>query len=527
VRLLDWLGRVETGNDLFGSGESTARLRLALADPVQLSGEKFSVALSGDTVVQRKRDVVTVEGGFEAKRGGEFRLFDNLFAIRSGRLAILPGVLNRRASVLGSSAAEQADESSITIELKDPDRPTEARPLDPIVEFTAEGRVIDTLVVVQVRGPTTRPELVLVSDPPLPEYQILALLITGRVDAVDSENGAVRRKAAELVRNFHNPSLKRQLFDQMGVDSVGLGFGSSVSEPILSVGKQLSRRVFVETIYHHNAPPEENTTAGRVEYRLNPWWTLDTTVGDAGNGDLGVFWTYTFGGPPPPGAEALDKLGVRPPDDRDGDRVPDTLDQCLDVPEDTDGHEDEDGCPELDNDDDGIPDAVDRAPNAAETWNGYEDDDGAPDEAPQTREGLVITTPTIGFRPGSVRPLANDAGLQVALALLRDLPDVHYLLTGHADDRGKPEANQRISELRAERARELLVELGASEERLTTRGAGSTLPLDPEDTPEARERNRRVDMQVVEALEPTAPEPPAPEAAAPEPSAAPSSTSTL
>ena len=49
--------------------------------------------------------------------------------------------------------------------------------------------------------------------------------------------------------------------------------------------------------------------------------------------------------------------------DRDGDGIPDDLDQCPGIAEDRDGFEDADGCPEADNDDDGIVDAEDACPN--------------------------------------------------------------------------------------------------------------------------------------------------------------------
>ena len=49
--------------------------------------------------------------------------------------------------------------------------------------------------------------------------------------------------------------------------------------------------------------------------------------------------------------------------DRDGDGILDHLDKCPDDPEDKDGFEDEDGCPDLDNDKDGIPDKQDACPN--------------------------------------------------------------------------------------------------------------------------------------------------------------------
>jgi len=65
--------------------------------------------------------------------------------------------------------------------------------------------------------------------------------------------------------------------------------------------------------------------------------------------------------------------------DRDHDGVPDISDRCPDEPEDRDGYQDDDGCPELDNDGDGILDVVDQCPNEPEDKDGYQDDDGCPD----------------------------------------------------------------------------------------------------------------------------------------------------
>ena len=65
--------------------------------------------------------------------------------------------------------------------------------------------------------------------------------------------------------------------------------------------------------------------------------------------------------------------------DRDGDGVSDDRDRCPDDPEDRDGFEDEDGCPDPDNDGDGIRDVDDRCPNDAEDRDGVEDQDGCPD----------------------------------------------------------------------------------------------------------------------------------------------------
>ncbi|MEO8845690.1 MAG: OmpA family protein [Kofleriaceae bacterium] len=82
----------------------------------------------------------------------------------------------------------------------------------------------------------------------------------------------------------------------------------------------------------------------------------------------GVVWS-----PQPEGAAALGH------NDRDGDGIPDSLDACPDEPEDKDGYQDEDGCPDPDNDGDGIPDKDDQCPNDPEDKDGFQDSDGCPD----------------------------------------------------------------------------------------------------------------------------------------------------
>ena len=68
-----------------------------------------------------------------------------------------------------------------------------------------------------------------------------------------------------------------------------------------------------------------------------------------------------------------------PDPDNDKDGVLDSVDHCPDIAEDRDGFEDADGCPDPDNDKDGIPDVKDRCPNDAEDFDGFEDTDGCPD----------------------------------------------------------------------------------------------------------------------------------------------------
>lgn len=89
--------------------------------------------------------------------------------------------------------------------------------------------------------------------------------------------------------------------------------------------------------------------------------------------------------------------------DTDSDKIPDSRDQCMLEAEDVDGYLDEDGCPDPDNDGDGIPDDKDKCKDQPEDFDGFEDEDGCPepdndkDEVPDT-EDFCPNTP--GFKGG-------------------------------------------------------------------------------------------------------------------------------
>ena len=76
--------------------------------------------------------------------------------------------------------------------------------------------------------------------------------------------------------------------------------------------------------------------------------------------------------------------------DRDGDGLKDDVDKCPDDPEDRDGFEDEDGCPDIDNDRDGIIDDEDKCPLIPEDRDGFQDEDGCPDADANDRDGDKI-----------------------------------------------------------------------------------------------------------------------------------------
>ena len=92
-----------------------------------------------------------------------------------------------------------------------------------------------------------------------------------------------------------------------------------------------------------------------------------------------------FGITPGLGTPAFRILAVytfsqNPPPDIDGDGITNAFDACIDVPEDLDSFEDEDGCPEYDNDNDGILDVDDSCPLEPEDFDNLADEDGCPED---------------------------------------------------------------------------------------------------------------------------------------------------
>jgi OOP family OmpA-OmpF porin len=84
--------------------------------------------------------------------------------------------------------------------------------------------------------------------------------------------------------------------------------------------------------------------------------------------------------PPQKCAERGFEEPVAAPGDRDGDGILDNVDKCPDEPENYNGYQDEDGCPDdPDTDGDGIPDSRDQCILAPEDKDGYQDSDGCPD----------------------------------------------------------------------------------------------------------------------------------------------------
>lgn len=213
--------------------------------------------------------------------------------------------------------------------------------------------------------------------------------------------------------------------------------------------------------------------------------------------------------------------------DNDNDGTPDLLDNCPNRPEDMDGFQDDDGCPDPDNDGDGIVDARDKCPDDAEDIDGFQDDDGCPewdndndgvaDEAdvcPETPAGVAVDEKGcpnskeipdtrilkgVSFHSGSAQLTPGSIGVLAEVASsLRSWPNKRIEIRGHTDSTGNPESNRELSQRRAMSVRDSLIQMGISPSRITAVGYGQDFPIATNGTSAGRSENRRVEVHVVE-----------------------------
>jgi len=215
--------------------------------------------------------------------------------------------------------------------------------------------------------------------------------------------------------------------------------------------------------------------------------------------------------------------------DSDGDGIVDELDACPNEPEDFDGFEDEDGCPDFDNDADGVLDVDDACPNEP----GPAENDGCPDPD-RDGDGVPDRVDNCPDEPGPVenqgcpeeqRVVIDESQLEIldkiyfnvdsaqlqrrshavldnVAKVLNAHPEISMVrVEGHTDSTGSDGYNMRLSQRRAESVVRYLVEEGeVSEDRLLAQGFGEAQPLVPNaKTKMALAQNRRVEFHLVEA----------------------------
>lgn len=234
--------------------------------------------------------------------------------------------------------------------------------------------------------------------------------------------------------------------------------GAGYLHPFTLFGRQVAARVEARYRYDVQQPPHPEDQAPAPAHQYG-----DVLV----NAGLQV----ALSAPAPVVAEAApEPVAVVPASDTDGDGVTDARDQCPDTPAAT--AVDDRGC----------------APPAP-----------AVPTLETAQAGDTIVLHGVNFETASATLTANAERLLDDVARqLGARPALRVEVGGHTDSRGSDAYNQRLSEQRAQAVESYLIAQGVAAERLGAVGYGETQPADSNETDDGRERNRRVELKVLE-----------------------------
>jgi outer membrane protein OmpA-like peptidoglycan-associated protein len=114
-----------------------------------------------------------------------------------------------------------------------------------------------------------------------------------------------------------------------------------------------------------------------------------------------------------------------------------------------------------------------------------------------TARGLIVNMSDVLFDFGkyTLKGEAREKLAKISGIVLAH-PGLNLQIEGYTDSVGGDQVNQQLSERRADTVRDYLIEQGVAGSAVTAQGFGKANPVAPNDTPEGRQKNRRVQLVV-------------------------------
>ena len=252
----DFAGAVRASPDevIVGSEEEDPTKRLEVVSTITLSlGEHVNIDTSGLT--GRLTGSITIRSGYDAitRATGELSVAEGKYTAYARKLDIQHG----RLIFTGG-------------------------PIDnPGIDLRAIKEFPDVKAGVNVRGTLLQPHMTFFSDPPLPQSQVVSLILAGGSleSAQNRTTGNSGAGTAALAQG--GAILAQQLGSRVGIEDVSLE-SDITNETSLVLGRYLSPRLYVS--YGISLTQQLNTL--KLRYTLGDHWTVRTEVGQARGADL-------------------------------------------------------------------------------------------------------------------------------------------------------------------------------------------------------------------------------------------------
>ena len=228
---------VEDPNKRF---EVVSTITLSLGEKVNLDAMGLAARLTGSVTVRSGYEAITRGTGELAVTSGTYTAYARKLEIQRGRLIFTGGAID-----------------------------------DPGIDVVAQKKFPDVTAGVKVRGTLTQPRLSFFSDPPLPQSQVVSLILAGGSlqSAQNASNAALGQGAALLAA---------ELGTRVGLPDVSVETDPVANETSLVLGHYLSPRLYVS----YGVSLTEQLNVFKMRYTLGDHWTVRTELGTARGADL-------------------------------------------------------------------------------------------------------------------------------------------------------------------------------------------------------------------------------------------------
>lgn len=163
-------------------------------------------------------------------------------------------------------------------------------PPNPYIDVLGETHVLDNLIQVHLHGPARSFRLDLLSIPPLPQDELLAMILFGRSMSQISPLQAVQlaQAAAELTGAYTGPGLLDSLKSRLGLQEVDVTKDEHDNTSV-GIGGYLGGKYYIRT--QSSVSGRDST---RVEIQLTPKISVETEVGADSRQGGGINWQYDY-----------------------------------------------------------------------------------------------------------------------------------------------------------------------------------------------------------------------------------------
>jgi len=104
----------------------------------------------------------------------------------------------------------------------------------------------------------------------------------------------------------------------------------------------------------------------------------------------------------------------------------------------------------------------------------------------------------ISFKTGQHKLTENSILIVNKLAkILNFYPNISIEIAGHTDAEGSQKSNQKLSQARVDTIKKLLISKGINAKRLKAKGYGESKPLVPNTSKKNKEKNRRIEINII------------------------------